>query len=74
MLYLQRVMKNVTFIILLTYTQINIYKNQVEDTIDHTTEKKEYNANDNKQHKILYIIRLIYLKIKKKKQIKQKIK
>ena len=29
-----------------------------EDTIDHTTEKKEYNANDNKQHKIIRLIHI----------------
>ena len=52
MLYLQRVMKNVTSSFINIYPNKHI-KNQVEDTIDHTTEKKEYNANDNKQHKIL---------------------
>ena len=40
------------------YPSNKLINNQVEDTIDHTTEKKEYNANDNKQHKI---IRLIYI-------------
>ena len=43
MLYLQRVMKNVTssFIYIYPNKHIVYIKNQVEDTIDHTTEKKE---------------------------------
>ena len=54
---LQRV-KNVTHIYQHIYPSNKLINNQVEDTIDHTTEKKEYNANDKKQHKIVRLIHI----------------